>query len=598
MPLDIANLPSDCGVYIMKNDKGQVLYIGKAINLKKRVQQYFTLHDTRPLVEFLLKEIAHIETIVVFNEKEALLLENNLIKKHQPKYNILLKDDKTYVSLVLTHHKWPALKLMRCKSKTHDKNIHFGPYTNAKAARSVLDLLLKLYPIRQCSDAELTLRQRPCILYDMSKCIAPCVNKCTHEEYDQKIKEIIKFLKGDTTKIIENLKKQMEEASDHLEFEKAQDILTLIHDIEKISETQYVEKASNKDLDVFGLYREGTSLIIAKLIFHHGKLIGSEHFSFSLILSTDEEILEAFLLQHYKLENPPSQIYLPLELKSQKNIEEIIFESFHKKTDLFSPKIKEKKQLINLANQNAKSQFKQEQSEKSLREKQLLELQETLQLSAFPKNIVCFDTSNIAGSDSVAAMVGFSDGLRDKKQTKLFKIRSLAGGDIAFFKEVLFRHFSKIQDNLPDLLILDGGKAHLNIALSVFDELKIATVDVMAIAKEEARHDRGLTKEKIYLPHKKEPLLIDPKSPLLFLLQKIRDEAHRVAISFHKKRRLKRVIASSLDAIKGIEPQKKKLLLTHFKSVENLKKSSYQELKKIKALSEKDIKSILDFINQ
>lgn len=594
----LEKFPSLPGVYIMKDISDRVLYVGKAIHLKKRLKQYFLEQDDRPLVPYLIKEIETIETIIVNNEKEALLLENNLIKKYQPRYNILLKDDKTFISLVLTKHKWPMLKLLRYKGSP-PPGTHFGPYTNAKAARETLDLILRLSPLRQCSDMELISRTRPCILYDIKRCCAPCVNKCTQDEYQDHIHRAKMLLKGQNKEVLSELKQKMKHSAEKLEFEKAQTYLELIHKIEHVTQVQHVDNAFSADCDVLALYREGTHIMIVKLIYRERKLIGSEHFSFSNIISDDHEVLQSFILQHYQSDNLPSEIFLSIPIDQKELSEEILSEKTSKKIKIIIPQKGDKKRLIEIAFKNAESLFKREVDLHSLEEKRLLDLQETLQLTRFPKKIECFDTSNLSGDEPVACMVAFTNGKKDTSKMRLFKIRNLKkSDDYGAIKEVLLRHYQKQNEkhSLCDLIVIDGGRGHLNLALDVLNSLNIAFVDVISVAKHGSRHDKGLTEEKVYVPHQKEPILIHPTSPLMFLLQNIRDEAHRVAISFQRKRR--KITTSSLDQIEGIGPIKKKALLKTFKSIKNLKSATKEDLEKVKELNKTDIEKILLFISK
>lgn len=603
MPFDprtLALYPDQPGVYLMKDDQGVVLYVGKAKNLRARLKQYFAEYgDQRDMVPYLITQIQDIDTIVALTEKDALILENNLIKRHKPKYNVLLKDDKTFISLVVTRHKWPMIRLVRDKGKPKNDGIYFGPYTNALAARQTFDLISKLFPLRQCSDAELASRERPCLLYDIKRCIAPCVEKCTEEDYGSHVEAAMRLLKGQDKEVVKELKRRMEAASDALEFEKADDLLQMIHQIEHVTQVQHVDNPAAKDCDVVGLYREADAVMIALLFFREGKLIGSEHFSFHLIASNDAEILESFVLQHYKnLTSLPSEIMVPEELSQSEALGEILSETAQRKVSVLTPQKGKKRDLVEMAQRNAKALFVREQDARSLKEKMLLDLQETIQLTRFPRRIECFDTSNISGTDPVASLACFVNGEKDKSRTRLFKIKG-KGDDYAAMREVLYRHFvkEKEKNDFCDLLIVDGGKGQLNIALEVFQELEIATVDAIGLTKEEARHDKGLTQEKIYVPHRKDPLLIDPRSPLLFLLQKIRDEAHRQAIEYHRKRRSKRTISSSLDEIPGIGPIKKKRLLQRFGSVKAIKEASVEELKTVKGITQKDIDLLKSNLN-
>lgn len=585
----LKHFPNEPGVYLMKDSKGTVLYVGKAKELRKRLKNYFSPgQDGRAMVPFLTAKVDTIDTIVVRTEKEALLLENTLIKRHQPQYNAVLKDDKTFVSLMINDkHQWPQVRLVRYKGKPSEKGQYFGPYTSAHAARQTYDLITRLFPLRQCSDEELKRRKRPCLLYGMKRCIAPCVNKCTQKEYDAYVEGATKFLNGEDKQILKNLYEEMEAASEALQFEKAAALLKTIRQIEHVTETeQIVDKAGGANCDAWGLYRLGNEVIIVVLLVREGKLVGSEQDRFKEVAADDEEILESYLIQHYKKHPAPKELLLPFSLSSA--LEDIL------ETKCTVPKMGEKKSLVKLAGHNAKTLFEQQDPE-TLAEKTLLELQETLKLSRYPKRIECFDTSNISGSDLVACMVAFTEGMRESKRQRYYHIRGITkGDDYASLHQVLSRRLmrAKEENDLPDLIIVDGGKGQLNIALDVFKELDIATVDLISLAKEEARHDKGMTQEKVFLPHHSEPILLPLRSPLLLLLQKIRDEAHRVAIGFHRKQRSKRTLTSALDNLPGIGPTKRGALLRKFGSVKRILDATPEELSEIQGITKKDIETI------
>lgn len=599
--LQLDQFPTQPGVYLMKDQEGKVIYVGKAKNLKNRLKQYFSSSgDKRPMIPFLIKQIDHIDTLIVFSEKEALLVENTLIKKHQPKFNAFLKDDKTFISLMVNHHHpWPMLKLIRYKGVPKEDALYFGPYTSAFAARQTFELLIRLFPLRQCSDEELKRRTRPCLLYAIKRCCAPCVGKCTKEEYAGYVKETIRFLKGQDKEILKDLYEQMKQASEKLEYEKAASVLRLIRQIEHVLQSeQIVAKVTGKNTDVLALYREGAEVMLVQLLFREGKLIGSEHYYFSDILEEDEELLSSFLLQQYKIISTlPDEILLPLPLKDSSILAEILSEDRKKKIELTTPQKGEKRELVNLAEENAKAIFHQERSKEELKEKMLLDLQETLKLNRYPKRIECFDTSNISGTDPVAALVAFTDGEKDTKRYRLFRIKETAkADDYAAMREVLTRHLTRLKqsDDLPDLLIVDGGKGQLNIALEVFKTLDIASVDLIALTKEQGRHDKGMTQERIFLPDQHDPICLNARSNLLFLLQNIRDESHRKALSFHRERRKKRTLVSSLDSLPGIGKVKRSRLLRHFGSVEKIKQATREELEQIKGLTTRDIDQLLN----
>jgi excinuclease ABC subunit C len=601
-PKLLDRFPTEPGVYLMKNARREVIYVGKAKDLKKRVKQYFAPgRDSRAMIPYLLMELCEIETIVVENEKEALLVENTLIKKHKPRYNATLKDDKTFISLMINHHhKWPRLQLIRYKGKPKLKGLYFGPYTSAYAARQTFELLTRIFPLRQCSDEELKRRTRPCLLYGIKKCIAPCVDLCTKEEYDSFVQGAVDFLKGKDKEILEHLQTEMEKASEALEFEKAAALLNTLRQIEHVTNTrQIVQKAGAKDSDSLGIFRQGDEVILMQLFVREGKLVGSEHYSFTHALEEDEELTSSFLLQYYPLKKDlPQEILLPVKLENSSEIEEILCDAHKKKIALITPEKGNKKALVRLAEKNAKVTFAQERDEQELREKMLLDLQETLMLTRYPKRIECFDTSNISGTDLVASMVAFTEGKYDKGRTRYYKIKGIdKGDDYAALHQVLSRRLirAKDEEDLPDLVLIDGGKGQLNIGLQVFQELDIANVDIAAITKEEAKHTKGMTAERVFLPEQKAPLSLDRRSPLLFLLQQIRDAAHERAIGFHRKQRSKRVISSALETIPGIGPIKKKRLLKRFGSLKRVQEATDTELLEVDGITKKDIEKMRKF---
>ena len=583
-------LPDSPGVYLMKNEDDQILYIGKAKCLKERVKQYFSKSgDDREMIPILISQVISIETIVTLSEKEALLLENTLIKKHKPKYNVLLKDDKSFISLhVNTDHAWPMVKLLRTHEKPKkSKGLFFGPYTSAYAARQTLETLNKIFPLRECSDRELKTRKRPCLLYSIKRCSAPCVRKCPASDYEEHVHNAIAFLKGQDKEVLKELKEKMSIASSNLEFERAGALLKKIQQIEEVTKySQSVVDLKRKDSDALALFRAKDKVILVKLIFREGRLSGAENFSFKKVVPNDEEIFESFLLQHY--ERAPKEILLPLELSSKKIIESVL------KTKLIMPQKGEKANLIEVAKKNAHVQFLQEEEEESL----LLDLQESLKLNRLPYKIECFDTSNIAGSDLVASLVVYINGKREKKGMRHFIIQSVnKSDDYGAMREALTRHYKKAKDAdlLPDLLMVDGGKGQLNIAVEVFKNLDIVSTDIISIAKEKGRHDKGLTKERIFIPTQTDPISLSPHSSLLRFLQQIRDESHRAVITFHKTRRKKRTLTSQLDSISGIGPKKKRILLKSLGSLQKIQEASIEKLQDVEGISKKDAEAIYQF---
>lgn len=598
----IQKFPTQPGVYIMRSKTGGVLYIGKAKNLRQRVKQYFAPSgDTRTMIPFLTAKVEKIDTIIVHSEKEALLLENNLIKQHKPPYNVIFKDDKTYIALKInTKHPWPMVQLVRYTGRPKADGLYFGPYTSAFSARTTLDLLHKLFPLRQCSDQELARRKRPCILYDMKRCIAPCVNYCTKEEYFRFVNDVIRFLRGYNREVLKDLKEQMQHYSDQMEFEKAQEIYEIIRQIEKTLEQQHVDKPLGKDTDVIALYRQGEEVTLSQLLFRGGKLIGSYNYNFINMSQDDGEVYRSFLLHLSETgADMPHEFLLPVEIEESAVLSEILSTDQAHKVAILSPQKGAKRSLIEMAQANAESTFKREKDEQSIIENTLMQLQEKCRLTQFPKRIECFDNSNISGTNPVSVMVAYTDGRPDKNRYRKYQIKTVdTPNDYATMQEVLTRRYKrgKEENDLPDLLIIDGGKGHLNIALKVLGELNIISIDVIGVAKEGGRHDKGMTAEQVFLPNIKDPIRLNRTSPILFLLQKIRDEAHRFAITYHRKKRAKSTIKSSLDEIPGIGPVKRKTLLKHFGSLKQMLLATREELEQVKGLSQTNIDTLLHFI--
>lgn len=607
MHFDVESLkkfPSSPGVYIMKNSKNVVLYVGKAKNLKQRVRQYFlSAGDGREMIPFLIAHVAEIDTIVVSSEKEALLLENTLIKRHQPKYNVLLKDDKSYIALRIDHKSdWPMVHLVRYRGQPKPGFLYFGPYTSAMAARKTLDLLNRLFPLRQCSDKEFSRRTRPCILYGMKRCVAPCVGFCSKEEYAGHVARTIQFLKGQDKEVLKGLYAEIERYSSGLEFEKAQELLQTVRQIERTMEQQNVDKPLGLDSDALGIYREGDRVTLCQMIFRGGKLVGSCEFHFQEILQDDAELLISFVLQNYeKQAEVPHEILLPVVCEDLGEVEEILSAERSRKVYLLCPQRGEKVAMLSMARENAKASFTKEHDAKAVLENTLTLMQEKLHLMNFPEVIECFDNSNISGDEPVATMVVFKEGEKDAGRYRKYKIKTAkASDDYGAMYEVLSRRYLKAKQDqeLPSLIIVDGGKGQLNIALKVLSELDIINVDVIGLAKEQGRHDKGTSEEQIFLPNIKDPILLKRNSPVLFLLQKIRDEAHRTAIAFQRKRRGKKMMKSCLDDIQRIGPAKRKLLLKRFGSVKAIKEASLEELQGVKGISLANARAIREGMTQ
>ncbi|MEI6531616.1 MAG: excinuclease ABC subunit UvrC, partial [Chlamydiota bacterium] len=493
MPFDTQKLltfPIEPGVYIMKDKAGRVLYIGKANNLKQRVKQYFSGQDTRPQIPLLLAKVETVETIQVFSEKEALLLENTLIKKHKPHYNILLKDDKSYIVLKMTREEWPRLLLLRSKEAPPQDSHSFGPYRGVPIAKELLQMMQKTFPLRQCSNEEFARRKRPCLLYQMKRCIAPCVDLCTKNEYDIHTKRALQFLRGGDKEILKSLHAEMEEKSEKLDFEEAALIRERIKQIEKGLEKQSVSSFSIKDCDALAIYRGGSLTTLARAVFRSGRLMDMDIRHFKDSLEEDEELLSSFIIQEYLGHKRPLLLLLPFSLP--KSVQELFDDM-----TLVRPQLGAKKTLVDMAAKNALSAFERESEERLAKESALLDLKAKLGLQNLPYRIECFDNSHLSGSGTVSAMVQYIDGKKATKGYRRFIIREAkASDDYGAFEEALTRRYSK--GDLPDMLLIDGGKGQLSIAKKVFEKLGIITVDLIALAKEEGRHDRGLSAEQIF----------------------------------------------------------------------------------------------------
>lgn len=588
--------PEKPGVYLMKDQTLKVIYVGKAKNLRNRLRQYFSLQDNRAMIPFLLNHISVIETIICFSEKEALLLENTLIKEHKPKYNALLKDDKSYICLYLDPKSpWPKLELVRSKEQNKKKGLYFGPYSQTRAAKTAYKILSEYFGLRQCSDYELARRSRPCLLYGMKKCLAPCKGLCEPQEYQQAWQEAVSFLEGQSKKLLQAIKDKIQIASDNLAFEQAAAIYKSYKELSMIATSrQMMIQVNQNDMDIFNLYQEGSCGVLVKLSFRDGKINGQDALRFDETLDEGAALLTRLFLQYYERHEPAPTIVCPLLPEDHTALEDVLKELKKRKVNFIVPQKGDKKAFLELAYENARLSFEQTQQEDLL----LLELEKKAKLSRYPDIIDCYDLSHFGGSEPCGVKIRYESGRLAKASKRLFKIKTAAGGDdYAGMQEVLTRSLkqSKLDDNLPDLILIDGGKGQVNIAKKVLEDLDIACCDVIGVVKESARHDKGLSAERLVVSFQQEPLELDKKSPLLFFLQRIRDDAHKAAITFNSKREKTRLITSILDQIPGIGEIKKKELLKHFGSVQKIKQSSLEDLKKAPKITKKDAEIIYGF---
>lgn len=600
-PSSLATYSQKPGIYLMRSKSGAVLYVGKAKNLKSRLKQYFQKGgDGRSMIPFLISKVEAIETIVTTSEEEALVLENNLIKQHRPRYNILYRDDKSYICLSInTKHTWPTVKIKRSHKTTKKKGERlFGPYPGPFAARAALKEIYRYFKLRQCSDRELASRKRPCILYDMGRCPAPCVGLISEEEYGLQVKRAESFLKGERKDLINHLQTEMEKASEALAFEKALALQRQIKDLEKMHGSKsFVENPELGSCDVIGVFRDGGALCFTTLVIRSGKLIGSEEFFVNELVSETPEATELFLMQRLmEAFDPPEEIIVRSLESSPKSLETWALGEKERPIKISMPKRGIKEKVLSLAEENAQSNYTKHQDADAKALQNAVGLGELLDISA-PSFIECIDQSHLGGQGMVSAIVAFKDGKKSPQNYRRFSLRDAnPGDDVGALKEALRRHYNKVSpSNLPDLLIVDGGRAQANAAAAVLLDLNISTIHVIGLAKDKSRHDKGMTAEVIFSPGSSPPLHLDPKSPLLFFLQQIRDEAHRFVITYQKKKRSRSLIKSHLDDIEGIGPKKKAALLRHFGSVATLKESSLEEITLVAGISEKDAKRIAEF---
>ena len=603
----IDRLPTNPGVYLFKDKKGTILYVGKAGNIRHRVSSYFhkpTGKDLKTLA--MLEKVTDIDTMVTDTEKEAFILENNLIKIHHPRYNVKLRDDKNYPCLKLSMEEaFPTLTIVRRIKK--DGSLYFGPYPSATSLRETLRLIRRLFPIRTCRDTKFSGRLRPCINYEMDRCSGPCCGKIDRDQYLDIVRQVRMFLEGKNKDLVESLKKKMEEESEQLRFERAAKIRDQIEYIEHVIEKQKIVSTDFVDQDVIGFHRQDHTFIVHPLFIRGGKLLGGKGFTFPSKGLPDEEVLSSFLHQYYhEGKFIPEQILIPKAIPEQSLIEEWLTDQKGKRVRIFVPMKGEKKHLLEMARENAE-QYLLEKDELEREEGRLLEvLKEKLHLKKTPRRIEAFDISNLQGGNAVGSMVFFENGKASKERYRHFKIKTIEGADdYGMMYEVLLRRYQKAveKDDLPDLVLLDGGRGQLNVALEVFKELKIKEVDLISLSKEKVVEGSRVsrlrkTEEKVFHPQYKEPFILGRHSPILHLLDRIRDEAHRFAITYHKKVRKRETIKSVLGEIPGVGKIRQKELLKFFGSVEGIREATEEELARTPKMNRKSAEIVYHFFRR
>jgi excinuclease ABC subunit C len=585
----LKSIPPNPGVYIMKDADDKVLYVGKAISLSNRVRGYFQA-SAKPhaLTPSMIPYIRDIDYIITDNEIEALILENNLVQKHKPKYNIKLKDDKRYPYLKVTSEDFPRISMTRNLEKDGSK--YFGPYVHAKATRQTIKEITKAFPIRSCN-LDLTegkLNHRPCLNYHIGRCLAPCAGFVGHDECQEVAKNVCSFLRGNGEQVLKSLNEKMMEASVHLEFERAAQIRDRINSIQQILEKQKISSSDGEDQDVVSFYQKDDDVCVMLFMVRGGKLQDQEHFFLSgTESSTPIEILTAFIEQYYhEASFVPKMIILQNDVEMPQAIEKWLSEKRGSAVTLHIPQKGKKLDLVEMAQKNAKSILEREKTLTVYKKDDnpaLIGLREVLSLPRQPSRIDCFDISNLGGNLAVGSMVVFQDGVPNKSEYRRYRIKTVQGqDDFAMMKEVISRRVRSAlagETPLPDLMIVDGGKGQLNTALEVLKEANLdGKQPIIGLAKKF---------EHIFMPGESEPLILDDHSPILHLLQRIRDEAHRFAIAYHKKLREKKLTESILDHIPSIGPRRKQLLIQHFGSVEEIREATIDELRSVNGINQR-----------
>lgn len=592
----LKTLPAKPGVYLFKNAAGKIIYVGKAVNLRARVRSYFQESalqggKTRRLVS----EVADLEFIVADSELEALLLENTLIKQHQPRFNVRLKDDKRY-PYVKVHWQDPFPRVTTTRRIQDDGARYFGPYTMASAAYKTLDLVRRLFPYLTCTRTITGRDERACLYYHIGRCAAPCIGAVSQEEYRAIIQRLCDFLDGHTDLVVTDLRRQMEAAVEALDFEKAATIRDQLRDIEHIVQKQKVVSPELKDHDVIAFARQDGDACVQVFFIREGRLIGREYFLLDGAAEEDDQaVITSFIKQFYdQVSQVPPEILLPQQVDEVLIIRDWLRSKRGAEVVLKVPRSGQEEELVHMAAENAAETLShlrsQWQADESKQNEGLQELQQVLNLAGPPLRIECYDVSTLQGSHTVASMVVFVKGIPHKSDYRRFKIQGVPGqDDFASMQEVLRRRFKRAQDDgyrqpddpgrhqkpdpwhlLPDLIIVDGGKGQLNAALQVADEFDLR--DALPIV--------GLAKraEEIFVPGQSEPIVLPRTSPALHLIQRVRDEAHRFAISYHQKLRQRAGLASQLDQIPGIGPRRRKALLAAFGSLEAIRQASLEQL--------------------
>ena len=586
---------------MMKDSRGHIIYIGKAVSLSNRVNSYFQKGPKGEKTEIMVRQIADLETIVTHTELEALVLESNLIKKHHPRYNIILRDDKNYPYLRFDiKSEYPRLEVVRRLKK--DGAAYYGPYVPAGGMWEALALIRRTFPLASCRKEMGKRPERACVQFQIGRCLGPCTGEVDKAAYSDVVSQVRFFLEGKNRDLLDMLKRRMEEASESMEYERAAELRDRIAKIEGAFEKQKVISPGFENQDVIGIASEAGRADIQALFIRNGMMLGRKDFYLDDVRGlADEEILADFLHQFYAKDMIiPAEVLLPLDVPDREVFGNWLTERRRNgKVDVQVPQRGRKRELVQMASDNAAQSLREHTLSRRSKEKILMRLQEEVGLRNLPRRIEAFDISQIQGTEAVASMVSFENNLPEKRHYKRFKIKTVSGqDDFASMAEVIRRRYARANEEgrLPDLILIDGGKGQLHAALDVLKELGIGEPDVIGLAKARSG-DEGAEREfeRVFLPGVEEPVILDPTSATTHLVARVRDEAHRFAITYHRRLREKRAVHSELDDIPGIGETRKKALLRYFGSVGKIKVATVEELAAVAGMTRKAAEEIVSW---
>ncbi len=604
----VDSLPTDSGVYLFRGGGGKVLYVGKAQNLKSRVRQYMSGGDGRLRIPALMDRAADVEVVVTPTIKEALLLENELIKRHKPVFNVRLRDDKQYLTLRLDEREqWPRLTTARRFGRDGAK--YFGPYTSSVALKESLSNLRRIFPLRSCSDGtfrDYQRRGRPCIEYEMKRCVGPCCDLVEESPYRELVQGTILFLRGRSGELVDDLHARMKAAADREDFEEAARIRDRIEAVERTVESQRIISKNRTARDVFGIARRGSEVEVQVLHVREGRVVGTEGFGFSDVRIDDGDVMGSFIGQYYAddTRRPPKEILSSESFRDGVVLEEWLSEQSGGKVAIKSPQRGELKQLMGIALHNASLTLARRLEARESVDAALAEIESQCHLSRTPRRIECYDVSNLQGALPVASRVVFEDGRPSKKDYRRYRIKEATGGDdYDCLREVMRRRLARVEtEPLPDLLMVDGGRGQLGVVLAALGDAGLE-VDTLGLSKERdagspsvrVKRGGGLKAERIFLPNRTNPVMLHPGSKALLLLQRVRDESHRFAIEFQRELRLKTGLTSILQELPGIGPVKRRSLLKTLGSLKAVREATHADLAKVPGISQKDATTIRSF---